>query len=104
MNLNILVFEIMTMSTNTNEITNTVSKFQDETSKIYENNIEIQKNIISSYQSVYGRVLENLSKSYWSNSKIPERATEAYNSISKNVLDNITNRTNNKINNNGFVY
>lgn len=106
------------MSTNTNEIAKSINKFQDESRKIYENNIErinqyqnqiidtskhiadnyieLQKNTFNIYQSTYSQILQNLSHSYWkdSNSNIPERFTEAYNTINKNALDNITDTTN----------
>jgi len=82
------------MSTITNEVTKAISKFQDETRRLYENNIQLQKNVFYSCQSAYGQFLENIPKLYWNNSRIPERFNEAHNSISKNVVDNITNRTN----------
>ena len=104
------------MSTNTNEIAKSINKFQDESRKIYENNverinqyqnqiietskhiadnyIELQKNTVNIYKSLYSQVLENLSHSYWKDSNIPERFTEAYNTINKKTLDNITDTTN----------
>ena len=104
------------MSTNTNEIAKSINKFQDESRKIYENNIErvnqyqnqiidtskhiadnyieLQKNTVNIYQSVYSQILENLSHSYWKDSNIPERFTDAYNTINKNTLDNISDTTN----------
>jgi hypothetical protein len=104
------------MSTNTNEIAKSINKFQDESRKIYENNIErinqyqnqiidtskhiadnyieLQKNTVNIYQSAYSQILENLSHSYWKDSNIPERFTDAYNTINKNILDNITDTTN----------
>ena len=104
------------MSTNTNEIAKSINKFQDESRKIYENNverinqyqnqiietskhiadnyIELQKNTVNIYRSLYSQVLENLSHSYWKDSNIPERFTEAYNTINKKTLDNITDTTN----------
>jgi hypothetical protein len=104
------------MSTNTNEIAKSINKFQDESRKIYENNIErinqyqnqiidtskhiadnyieLQKNTVNIYQSAYSQILENLSHSYWKDSNVPERFTDAYNTINKNILDNITDTTN----------
>lgn len=106
----------MSTNTNTNEIAKSINKFQDESRKIYENNIErinqyqnqiidtsknivdnyieLQKNTVNIYQSTYSQILENLSHSYWKDSNIPDRFTEAYNTINKNALDNITDTTN----------
>jgi hypothetical protein len=55
--------------------------------------IELQKNIIKTFQSNYGQTFENIYNSYWNNSQIPERYTETYNTINRNVTDDITNRT-----------
>ena len=48
----------MLMSTITNEVTKAISKFQDETRRLYENNIQLEKNVFYSCQSAYGQFLK----------------------------------------------
>ncbi|MDR4512749.1 MAG: hypothetical protein MRJ93_13710 [Nitrososphaeraceae archaeon] len=82
------------MTTERNEITVAVDAFQDEARKSFEINSGIQKNILYSYQSLYGQFLESIPKIYWNNSRIQERFIETYNTISKNIFDNLVNKTN----------
>lgn len=82
------------MTTERNEITVTVDAFQDEVRKSFEINSGIQKNILYSYQSLYGQFLESIPKIYWNSSRIQERFIETYNTISKNIFDNLVNKTN----------
>ena len=48
------------MSTNKNEVIKAINKFQDETRTLYENDIQLQKNLFYSCQSTYGQILENI--------------------------------------------
>jgi len=46
---------------------------------ISNNSIELQKNILNTYQSTFSRFLNDISKSYWNNYLYPQRYTDMYN-------------------------
>ena len=79
------------------ENVDSINQFQErfiKTSKeISSSYIELQKNILSIYQSGYSQVLNNLYKTYWNNFMIPERYGEVYNKFNKNLSDSITSST-----------
>src|SRR5688572_22642110 len=73
----------------------TTNKYQQETintiQSISNNAIELQKNILNTYQSALSRFLNDTSKSYWNNYMYPERYADVYNRTSQNITDNTIN-------------
>ena len=73
----------------------TTNKYQQETintiQSISNNAIELQKNILNTYQSAFSRFLNDTSKSYWNNYMYPERYADVYNKTSQNITDNTIN-------------
>ena len=61
----------------------TSNKYQQETintiQSITNNTIELQKNILNTYQSAFSRFLNDISKSYRNNYLYPQRYTDVYN-------------------------
>ncbi len=45
---------------------------------IANNYVELQNNILNTYQSVLSRFIDDVSKSYWNNFRIPERYADVY--------------------------
>ena len=64
---------------------------------ISNNAIELQKNILNTYQSAFSRFLNDTSKSYWNNYMYPERYADVYNKTNQNITDTTIN-ANRKIN------
>ena len=78
----------------------TFRKYQEQinktTQEITQNSIELQKNILNTYQSSYAQFWDNINNnnSYWKNFNIPERYSETYNTLNKNIQDYTINATN----------
>ena len=73
------------------------NKYQQQvinTIKTISNNyIELQNNILNTYQSVLSKLIDSSSKS-WNNFIIPSKYTNVYNKINQNLTDNTTNAIN----------
>ncbi len=105
------------LSETTDKINESVNKFQDNNRRIIEKNedtfrryqeqinktiqeisnstIELQKNVLGTYQSSYAQFFDNINNnSYWKNFKIPERYSETYDTLNKNVQEYTVNATN----------
>lgn len=104
------------LSETTASINKNINKFQEDNTRIFEKNvdsfrkfqeqiiktsqdisnntIELQKNVINTYQSSYAQLLDNTYKSYWENFNIPERYSETYNTLNRNIQDGTVNVTN----------
>ena len=69
------------------ESINTIQSFSN-------NNIELQKNLLNTFNSVGARFLDNaLDNSYWNNFIYPRRYTDIYNKTNQNIKDNTVNAT-----------
>ncbi len=105
------------LSQTTEKISESVNKFQDDNRRIFEKNadtfrksqeqinktiqeisnstIELQKNVLGTYQSSYAQFFDNINNnSYWKNFNIPERYSETYETLNKNVQEYTVNATN----------
>jgi hypothetical protein len=75
----------------------TSNKYQQETintiQAISNNYVELQNNILNTYQSAFSRYLDDVSKSNWNNFRFPERYTEIYNKTNQTITDNTINYT-----------
>jgi hypothetical protein len=60
---------------------------------IANNYVELQNNILNTYQSVLSRFIDDVSKSYWNNFRIPERYADVYNKTNQNITDHTINCT-----------
>ena len=73
------------------------NKYQQDALKIVQlityNFVELQKNLLDTYQSVISRFLEDSSKPYRS-SESSQRYTDIYNKTNRTITDNTTNTTN----------
>ena len=74
------------------------NKYQQQTSNaiqtISNNYVELQNNVLNTYQSALSEFLDNVSKSYWNYFRIPERYTDVDNNkINQNITDNTVNAT-----------
>jgi hypothetical protein len=71
------------------------NKYQQETintiQAISNNYVELQNNMLNTYQSAFSRYLDDVSKSNWSNFRFPESYTEIYNRTYQNITDNTIN-------------
>ena len=77
----------------------TFRKYQEQinktTQEITQNSIELQKNILNTYQSSYAQFWDNIkNNSYWKNFNIRQRYSETYNTVNKNIQDSTGNATN----------
>ncbi len=77
--------------------TDTFGKNQDQIVKtsqeITDNFVELQKNVLNTYQSSYLKFLDNAFKS-WVDFNIRERYSETYNILNKNIQEGTVNATN----------
>ena len=75
----------------------TANKYQQETintiQTIANNYVELQNNILDTYQSTFSKFINNTTKSYWNNYRVPQRYSEVYNKNNQNVIDNTINAT-----------
>jgi ABC-type transporter Mla subunit MlaD len=75
----------------------TANKYQQETintiQTIANNYVELQNNILDTYQSAFSKFINNTTKSYWNNYRVPQRYYEVYNKNNQNVIDNTINAT-----------
>ena len=75
----------------------TSNKYQQETintiQSISNNYVELQNNILDTYQSAFSKFINDTNKSYWNNYRVPQRYSEAYNKNNQNVIDNTINAT-----------
>jgi hypothetical protein len=76
----------------------TTSKYQQDTfntvQSITTNFVELQKNLLDTYQSVISRFLGDASKSYSTNAISPQAYTDLYNKTNQTITDNTINATN----------
>ena len=77
---------------------NTIQSFSNNYNNIIQsfsnNNIELQKNLLNTFNSVSARFLDNaLDNSYWNNFIYPRRYTDIYNKTNQNIKDNTVNAT-----------
>jgi hypothetical protein len=80
------------------ESINTIQSFSNNYNNIIQsfsnNNIELQKNLLNTFNSVGARFLDNaLDNSYWNNFIYPRRYTDIYNKTNQNIKDNTVNAT-----------
>jgi len=111
----------------TNRMTNTINEYRktnkdrleksiDKANKYQQQNIntiqsisnnyvELRKNILISYQSVFSKFINNIynNKSYWNTFIYPQGYTDVYNNTNENITDNAINTTR-RINNCVFGY
>ena len=80
--------------------TDTAGKYQQQTinaiQSILNNSIELQKNILDTFQSTFSKFLDdtyNNNKSYWNNFMYPQRYTDVYNKTNQNITDSTVNAT-----------
>ena len=75
----------------------TSNKYQQETintmQSISNNYVELQNNILDTYQSAFSKFINDTNKSYWNNYRVPQRYSEIYNKYNQNVIDNTINAT-----------
>jgi hypothetical protein len=75
----------------------TTSKYQKDTfntvQSITNNFVELQKNLLDTYQSVISSFLGDASKSYRDNISSPERYADIYNKTNQTITDNTINAT-----------
>ena len=74
-------------------------KYQEQinktTQEITQNSIELQKNILNTYQSSYAQFWDNINNnSYWKNFNIPQRYSETSDTLNKNIQNYTINATN----------
>ena len=103
------------ISQTTDKINQNVNKFQEDNKRIFEKNadifrnsqeqinrtiqsisnnyVELQKNILNTYQSAFSRFVDDVSKSNWNNFRIPERYADIYNKTNQNITDHTINCT-----------
>ena len=103
------------ISDTTNKVTNSVNEYQQmnkaildksiDTSNKYQqetidtiqlitnNTIELQKNFVNTFQSVFSKFIDDTSKSYWNNYLNPQRDTDVYNKTNKYVTNTTVNAT-----------
>jgi hypothetical protein len=74
---------------NQEQINNTIQEISN-------NAIELQKNVLDTYQSSYAQFWDNINNnnSYWKNFNIPQRYSETYNTLNKNIQNYTVNATN----------
>jgi hypothetical protein len=76
----------------------TTSKYQQDTYNIVQsittNFVELQKNLLDTYQSVISRFLGDASKSYSNNAISPQGYADIYNKTNQNIKENTINATN----------
>ena len=76
----------------------TTSKYQQDTfntvQSITTNFVELQKNLLDTYQSVISRFLGDASESYRNNTTSPQRYTDIYNKTNQTITENTINATN----------
>ena len=77
----------------------TFRKYQEQinktTQEITQNSIELQKNILNTYQSSYAQFWDNINNnSYWKNFNIPQRYSETSDTLNKNIQNYTINATN----------
>ena len=77
----------------------TFRKYQEQinktTQEITQNSIELQKNILNTYQSSYAQFWDNINNnSYWKNFNIPQRYSETSDTVNKNIQNCTVNATN----------
>ena len=105
------------VSNTTENINESVNKFQADNKRVLENNvdtfrksqeqinkttqeitqnsIELQKNILNTYQSSYAQFWDNINNnSYWKNFNIPQRYSETSDTLNKNIQNCTVNGTN----------
>ncbi len=75
----------------------TSNTYQQETintiQTIANNYVELQNNILDTYQSAFSKFINDTTKSYWNNYRFPQRYSEVYNKNNQNVIDNTINAT-----------
>jgi hypothetical protein len=77
----------------------TFRKYQEQinktTQEITQNSIELQKNILNTYQSSYAQFFDNINNnSYWKNFNIRQRYSETSDTVNKNIENYTVNATN----------
>ncbi|MGE5635262.1 MAG: hypothetical protein ACM3VV_08510 [Deltaproteobacteria bacterium] len=76
---------------------NTANKYQQQAintiQTIANNYVELQNNILNTYQSTFSRFLDDISKSNWNNFRFPERYADVYNKTNQNITDHTINCT-----------
>ncbi len=77
----------------------TFRKYQEQINKtiqeVTQNSIELQKNILNTYQSSYAQFWDNINNnSYWKNFNIPQRYSETSDTVNKNIQNCTVNATN----------
>ena len=77
----------------------TFRKYQEQinktTQEITQNSIELQKNILNTYQSSYAQFWDNINNnSYWKNFNKPQRYSETSDTVNKNIQNCTVNATN----------
>ena len=78
----------------------TFRKYQEQinktTQEITQNSIELQKNILNTYQSSYAQFWNNINNnnSYWKNFNIPQRYSKTSDTLNKNIQNYTVNATN----------
>ena len=77
----------------------TFRKYQEQinktTQEITQNSIELQKNILNTYQSSYAQFWDNIkNNSYWKNFNIRQRYSETSDTVNKNIENYTVNATN----------
>jgi hypothetical protein len=77
----------------------TFRKYQEQinktTQEITQNSIELQKNILNTYQSSYAQFWDNINNnSYWKSFNIPQRYSETSDTVNKNIQNCTVNATN----------
>jgi hypothetical protein len=85
----------------------TANRYQQETTNtsqsIFNNYIELQKNIANTFQSAFSRFLDNTSKSYWNYFQYPQGNTDTYKNTNQTIADNTTNYTQ-RVNDFALIY
>ena len=75
----------------------TANRYQQETinttQSILNNYVELQKNLLNSFQSVFSRFINDTSKSYFNNFTAPHQYADAYNKTNQTITDNTLNYT-----------
>ncbi|HJT83798.1 MAG TPA: hypothetical protein VJ697_04900 [Nitrososphaeraceae archaeon] len=73
----------------------TANNFQQEATNtsqsIFNNYIELQKNVVNTFQSTFSKFLNNTSKSYWNYFQYPQRDIDTYRNSIQTIWDNAIN-------------